>query len=111
MKIECVMVKGEKAGDFRLDLYMNDKRIQPKRSQKGWNHSPDGFSAGYSGSGPVQLALAILLELVPKELAVRWHQDFKFHFLAKPELQQKDFILDWQAVEQWLINQEGSNSR
>lgn len=35
--------------------------LAPARSLAVRNHSPDGFSWGYAGSGPAQLALAILL--------------------------------------------------
>lgn len=41
------------------------------------NHSPDGFSWGYGGSGPAQLALAILADYRDDEFAVRHYQDFK----------------------------------
>src|SRR2546426_5830744 len=37
-----------------------------------WNHSPTGFECGYGGSGPAQLALALLAEhLRNDEQAVR----------------------------------------
>jgi len=43
-----------------------------------WNHSPSGFEWGYSGSGPAQLALAILADhLGDDQEAVRLHDDFK----------------------------------
>ena len=35
--------------------------LDHKGSCKVYNHSPTGFSWGYGGSGPSQLALAILL--------------------------------------------------
>jgi len=61
----------------------NDDILMPGPSQKVWNHSPDGFSWGYSGSGPAQLALAILLDVTgDEELASRHHQTFKFKFVA-----------------------------
>lgn len=42
------------------------------------NHSPDGFAWGYSGSGPAQLALALLLaEGVGPETAPLMHQSLK----------------------------------
>lgn len=48
-----------------------------------WNHSPDGFEWGYGGSGPAQLALAILADhLKDDERAVRLHQAFKFKVVA-----------------------------
>ena len=43
-----------------------------------WNHSPDGFNWGYGGSGPAQLALAILADCLGDDAdAVRLHQVFK----------------------------------
>jgi hypothetical protein len=59
------------------------RRITPARSQRLWNHS-DGFEYGYGGSGPAQLALAILLDFLnDKERAVKLHQRFKFHFIGR----------------------------
>lgn len=54
-------------------------------------HSPDGFSWGYGGSGPSQLALAILIaagygedgdEVWPGGTAERLYQRFKDRFIA-----------------------------
>ena len=48
-----------------------------------FNHSPDGFNWGYSGSGPAQLALAILADCLKiDDLAVRLHQPFKRKMIA-----------------------------
>lgn len=47
-----------------------------------WNHSPDGFEWGYAGSGPAQLALAILAHEYGDDFAVAWHQRFKFAVIA-----------------------------
>jgi hypothetical protein len=42
------------------------------------NHSPTGFEWGYGGSGPAQLALALLVDaLGDRELAEAHYQDFK----------------------------------
>ena len=42
------------------------------------DHSPDGFNWGYSGSGPAQLALAILAHCTGSDaLALRCYQSFK----------------------------------
>lgn len=60
------------------DVWINGKKLHPKKSQKVYNHSPDGFAWGYGGSGPAQLALAILLEVTgSKEIALAHYQDFK----------------------------------
>lgn len=64
-------------------VFFGSKELDPAVSQKVYNHSPDGFAWGYSGSGAAQLALAILLECdVPKGSAVKWHQDFKMDVVA-----------------------------
>jgi hypothetical protein len=48
-----------------------------------WNHSPTGFEWGYGGSGPAQLALALLADhLADDEEAVRLHHDFKHMVVA-----------------------------
>lgn len=59
------------------------REITPSRSLKVYNHSPTGFEFGYGGSGPAQLALAILLDYTnDKDLSVSLHQDFKWHFIG-----------------------------
>jgi hypothetical protein len=63
-----VTVDGD-ALDPRLDLH---------------NHNPDGFEWGYPGSGPAQLALAILADhLRDDEQAINLHQRFKWAVVAK----------------------------
>ncbi len=48
------------------------------------NHSPDGLSWGYLGSGPAQLAAAILMELFGDwQRVAPLHQRFKEEFVAK----------------------------
>jgi hypothetical protein len=50
------------------------------------NHSPDGFEFGYAGSGPSQLALALLADaLGDDERAERLYQDFKFKVITRLE--------------------------
>ena len=47
------------------------------------SHSPTGFQWGYGGSGPAQLALALLADaLGDTELAQMHYQDFKRAFVA-----------------------------
>src|SRR5580700_1453707 len=48
-----------------------------------WNHSPTGFEFGYGGSGPAQLALAILADCCGDERAVTFHQTFKRAVIAR----------------------------
>ena len=58
------------AGEHRLQgfadtrsVILDGRPLSPADSQKYYNHSPDGFNWGYCGSGPAQLALAIMLHL------------------------------------------------
>ncbi|GAI60454.1 unnamed protein product [marine sediment metagenome] len=60
----------------------NKKILDPAPSQKLYNHSPDGFNWGYSGSGPAQAALGILLDCVGRKLALLFYQIFKFEIVA-----------------------------
>ena len=47
------------------------------------NHSPTGFEWGYGGSGPAQLALALLADVFDDVFALRHYQDFKWEVVAK----------------------------
>lgn len=47
------------------------------------NHSPDGFAWGYGGSGPSQLALALLADVLANDAeALKLYQDFKWTTVA-----------------------------
>lgn len=55
---------------------VNDGPLDPRLDL--WNHSPTGFEWGYHGSGPAQLALALLADhLGDDEQALEHHQGFK----------------------------------
>jgi len=59
------------------------KRLPLEPSLKLRNHSPTGFSWGYGGSGPAQLALALLLDATTiPETALQYYQEFKFEVVA-----------------------------
>lgn len=63
------------------------------------NHSPTGFEWGYGGSGPAQLALALLADATGQpEWALEHYQAFKWDVVAKLqgdwELSQEE-ILEW----------------
>ena len=70
--------RGEPRRDPGGRVVTRDGAILPLApSQALWNHSPDGFNWGYGGSGPAQLALALLLDTVGSLDAVPLHQTFK----------------------------------
>ena len=84
----------------------DDGLLDPKYSQAVWNHSPDGFNWGYAGSGPAQLALALLLEETGREEAVRYHQDFKRDVVARMP-KDKRWYLTSEAIQKWLAERRG----
>jgi hypothetical protein len=92
---ECqtaALYKGGHVGG-RAVVYADRRKLLPGRSQRVWNHSPDGFSWGYSGSGPAQLALALLLDAgLPDDVAVTLHQAFKSAYVAR-----------WDAQFNWVL--------
>jgi uncharacterized protein DUF6166 len=54
------------------------------------NHSPTGFEWGYGGSGPSQLALAILADFLEDDAkALAWYQPFKWRTVAQWERKTK----------------------
>jgi hypothetical protein len=62
------------------------------------NHSPAGFEWGYEGSGPAQLALALLLDALGepgRPYAIRLYQTFKRKVISH--------MID---VDSWLIYKE-----
>ena len=87
----------------------NGRRLSPRASQKLHNHSPDGFNWGYGGSGPAQLALALLYNAThDNDLSLRYYQRFKWEHVSQWgnswEITDR-MILDWlgrqAAVEGW----------
>ena len=70
----------------RLDKGLSvtiDGRFLPKRLDLV-NHSPTGFECGYNGSGPAQLALAILADyFADNHQALMFYQGFKRAVIAK----------------------------
>jgi len=71
------------------------------------NHSPTGFSWGYGGSGPAQLALAILCDYFGSGFegkAQHYYQSFKFAKIAKLPLLQGWSMSDTE-IKAWLAQQ------
>ena len=64
-------------------------------------HSPTGFDWGYGGSGPAQLALAVLANhLSDDEEALNLYQRFKWAVIA--ELRWKDWTLTSEQIDHAL---------
>ena len=55
--------------------FSDERPLAPRNDLR--DHSPTGFSWGYAGSGPAQLALALVADAVDDETAIRHYQAFK----------------------------------
>lgn len=65
-------------------------------------HSPDGFAWGYGGSGPAQLAFAILADhLDDNEQAESMYQQFKWAVIAAAP-RDEPFYLREDVVARWV---------
>lgn len=82
-------------------VYFDGEQLMPHRSLGLIAHSPTGFEWGYGGSGPAQLALAMLLEVLPEPRALGIYQAFKWDVVAHlpktdaPWELAESRILDW----------------
>ena len=79
-----------------VDVSVNGRPLNPRLDL--WNHSPTGFEWGYGGSGPAQLALALLADhLGNDERAMSFYQSFKFAVVAK--LPKREWTLTTEQIE------------
>jgi hypothetical protein len=83
-------------------VFIDGKELLPKNSLKVRNHSPSGFEWGYGGSGPAQLALEILLELVDRKTAEFLYQDFKRAFIAPAD---DRLYINIEDVKTWIAKE------
>jgi hypothetical protein len=93
---------GSRDASGAVVVMCDGQALDPRPSQKVWNHSPDGFEWGYGGSGPAQLALAILLrEGIGTGAAEALHQRFKTEVIARlPRL--GAWTLTGEEVRRWI---------
>ena len=88
-------------------VWVNGEILNPRQDLR--DHSPTGFEWGYGGSGPSQLALAILVDFLGlgrEKLALMLYQDFKFQVVAG--LSHSEWRLDSEALKTWLVGQISS---
>jgi len=77
-----------------------DTLLPVEPSQKVVNHAP-GFQWGYSGQGPSQLAIAILLDYTKGnvQMAKDFYKVFKFDFVAKWK---DSWSITEQEIHEWI---------
>jgi hypothetical protein len=67
---------------YAVIVTVNARPLNPRLDL--WNHSPSGFEWGYGGSGPAQLALALLADHFNNdERALNLYQKFKWAVVAR----------------------------
>ena len=75
--------RGERFANGTVSVTGDGAELSPAASQRVRNHSPDGFNWGYRGSGPAQLALALLLDVTgDPDVADGHYQRFKEAFVS-----------------------------
>ena len=81
------------------ELDQTGYKLKPRNDLR--NHSPDGFEYGYGGSGPAQLALALLADVFDDYTALNFYQQFKREEIATLD-QREDFTLTEVEIKKWL---------
>ncbi|MGA9451864.1 MAG: DUF6166 domain-containing protein [Verrucomicrobiia bacterium] len=90
--------EGRREG-YAVDVTVNGVPLDPRLDL--YNHSPTGFEWGYGGSGPAQLALAILANhFGDNEKALVNYQAFKREIVAG--LPKRGWILTSRDIDQAL---------
>ena len=84
---------------YAVTVTVDGRRLNPRLDL--WNHSPTGFEWGYGGSGPAQLALAILADHCgDDEQALNFYQRFKWAVIA--ELPHREWTLNSEDIDRVL---------
>lgn len=98
---EIVVLEGERIPYATTAVWVHDERdvreLDPRLDLV--NHSPTGFEWGYGGSGPAQLALALLADATDDEIALSRHQEFKDRSVALfPSI---NWVITRKEVKKW----------
>lgn len=91
--------RGRTNGSVVVITASGSRPLNPRNDVR--NHSPDGFAWGYGGSGPAQLALALLCDVAGVEVAREHYQDFKWEVIGKLQ-QNSGWILPISSIRAWL---------
>ena len=83
---DVIYVGYRRRGRAIVEKQSDQEQLTPERSLELANHSPSGFEWGYSGSGPAQLALALLLDYTDnEEVALAEYKAFKTEVVSRLE--------------------------
>jgi hypothetical protein len=87
-------------------IFINGQTLDIRPSLALANHSPTGFEWGYSGSGPSQLALAILINEMPSDRALDIYQSFKEDMISRLG---SPWRMTSAEIAEWLNRKKGSH--
>ena len=83
---DVIYVGYRRRGRAIVEKQSDQQQLTPDRSLKLADHSPSGFEWGYRGSGPAQLALALLLDYTDDEdVALAEYMAFKDEVVSRLE--------------------------
>lgn len=115
-QIKYFVSKNDITSCWKKTLHIDGREIKREKINSCTsfvNHSPDGFQWGYLGSGPAQLAFAILFDFIVENnknntiiesvnLTKKYYQKFKEDVISKIH-KENDFNLDASIIDSWLI--------
>jgi hypothetical protein len=92
----CLVTVVDELGEEKVLL---PTRISPRHEVR---HSPDGFQWGYAGSGPAELARAILVRAIEGDDRARHprcYQKYKAEVIQR--IKRDEFELSFKSVQEW----------
>jgi len=103
------MYEGYKTEKFEWLVQKNGSRFRADASQRVHNHSPGGFSWGYIGSGPSQLALALLLDIGLNESRAGYLCNLFLWRVVAGWDKSGEWKITTEEICQWVANNENGN--
>lgn len=98
---------GQKSGPCLVTVMdgVGDERVlvRPTLTRAEFDHSPDGFQWGYLGSGPAELARAILVRVMNGDNRARHprcYQAFKSEVIGR--ITKDEFEIDFRVIREWF---------
>lgn len=98
---EAVKYISEAGSVYRVGADGQREPLDPRHDLRV--HSLAGFSWGYGGSGPAQLAIALLADAADDIKAQAFYQDFKRDVIAHQPYG-TPFNLDAATIRAWLLD-------
>ena len=92
-----------------VDVVQDGQRVPIRRRLDLVSHSPTGLEWGYGGSGPAQLALAILGLVLPRHRALDLYQLYKGGVIAS--LPYDQWEIRRAQIDAWLLGHGATTAR